>query len=197
MSLLFESIACKNYVLENLRFHEERMNRSRKKLFGVTSPLSLGDISIPDFVDKELWKCRVSFAENIEQVAFQKYVPTNPSIFRIVDAEIEYQHKFEDRNDLDTLFSNRGEADDIIIIVNDRITDSSIANLIFYDGTNWLTPIRPLLPGTMRAQLIDSGLIIEKDVRKSDLVNFERFMAINALNPFDPNRSLPISHIVH
>ena len=197
MSPLFESIACTNRVLDNIQFHEERMNRSRAELFGLNEPISLDRIEIPEFVNSGLWKCRVSYSREIEAVEFNKYSSANPQTFKLIDASIAYPHKFENRGELNTLFSQRQDADEIIIVVDNLITDSSIANLVFYDGKQWFTPAEPLLPGTMRANLLASGVVKEAKISKDDLSRFELFMPINALTPFDANRALPIGNIVY
>ena len=75
------------------------------------------------------------------------------------------------------------------------ITDSSIGNLIFYDGKKWLTPSSPLLKGTMRTKLLEGGKIQSRSIQIEDLSGFESLMMINALNPFDQSRALPIENI--
>ena len=196
MSLLFESIACRDGQLQNLFYHQKRMNKSRKVLHGYDNLLALDGLSVPDGASKGLWKCRVSYNMNIENVEFSPYTPANPKSFKLVRADITYQHKFEDRFELNELFDQRGDADDIIIVRNNQLTDTSFGNIILKAGCKWLTPTNPLLKGTMRGFLLNQGRIIEEDIAANDLNSFESFMMINALNPLEESRSLPIGNII-
>lgn len=54
-------------------------------------------------------------------------------------------------------------------------------NIALYDGSSWFTPRTPLLKGTMRAYLLDKGLIEEADIRPSDLPSFRKVSLINAI----------------
>ena len=65
------------------------------------------------------------------------------------------------------------------------ITDTSIANIAFYDGEKWLTPKRPLLKGTTRARYLKSGLVIEKDIFVDDIKLFTKVALMNAMIDFD------------
>ena len=195
MSLLFESIACIDGKLQNLAYHEERMSMSRSDVLGLSNEIFLDTIDVPKESMKGLWKCRVSYRETIEEIEFRKYKSAEPRYFRLINSEISYAYKFEDRSELDALFKKRGSSDDIIIVVDGFITDTSYGNLLFKDGNKWITPEQPLLQGTMRASLLDSGRISPEKITVSDLMDFSAFMLINALNPFDENRALPIERI--
>jgi 4-amino-4-deoxychorismate lyase len=195
MSPLFESIACLDGQLQNLSFHQTRMNRSRAMVLKHSESINL-NLEIPQEAKEGLWKCRVAYGNKIDKVDFSKYIPAHAKTFKLVKAEIAYPHKFEDRQALNALFELRGIADDIIIVVDDLVTDTSYGNLIFSDGQNWVTPRQPLLEGTMRASLLATGQISVREVTVNDLEQFSRFMMINALNPFDEQRALSIENII-
>lgn len=172
MSLLFESIRCHEGNFINLDYHEKRLNRSRQEVLKFYSSITLKTIIVPEEAKKGLWKCRVSYAAKVDKIEFSKYSPANPRAFKLVTADIQYDYKFEDRAAIDTLFARRGTADDIVIVVDGQITDSSYGNLIFKRGEQWLTPIKPLLPGTMRAALLDNGKITPEKITPNDLSLF-------------------------
>jgi len=65
------------------------------------------------------------------------------------------------------------------------VTDTSIANIAFYDNGMWKTPKNPLLKGTTRARLIDEGKLIEADIRVNELRNFSKVALLNAMIDFD------------
>ena len=71
--------------------------------------------------------------------------------------------------------------DEVIIVKDGYITDTSYTNLCFFDGTTWFTPDTPLLPGTMRQRLLDQGIIKEKSIPLSDLNKYQSISLINAM----------------
>jgi 4-amino-4-deoxychorismate lyase len=109
---------------------------------------------------------------------------------------IDYSFKFADRRKLDMLFEKRGNCDDIIIVKNGNITDSYVANLIFFDGQTWRTPDTPLLPGTQRAKLLYEGKISECKITPDDLTKYKKVGLINALNNFDEMQCVDIANIL-
>ena len=99
----------------------------------------------------------------INQLPFSIQLPEISS-FKIIHADIEYPLKYEDRHEINHLFGQKGDADEIIIIKNGLVTDTSIANLAFFDKGQWITPAQPLLNGTTRQRLLDENKIICADI---------------------------------
>jgi len=77
--------------------------------------------------------------------------------------------------------SCRGERDDILIVRRGLLTDTSIANIALFDGKDWFTPKLPLLRGTCRTALIDSGIIKEKNIRPEELSSYSFVRLFNAM----------------
>ncbi|WP_309546477.1 aminotransferase class IV [Hoylesella marshii] len=75
----------------------------------------------------------------------------------------------------------KGVCDDVLIVRNGLLTDTSYTNIALYDGYQWFTPATPLLEGTMRASLLDSGMLIEKDILLSDLPHYQYIALFNAM----------------
>ena len=73
---------------------------------------------------------------------------------------------------------------------NGLITDTSYANIVFWDGQNWLTPSTPLLAGTKRARLLHESKIKEAEIRVDDLIKYEKARIINALNDLDDSQDI-------
>ena len=68
MCLLLETIKVKNKQVQSLDFHNERLNRTRKELFGASKPLLLEEIiQIPDNLGDGVFKCRVLYRKEIEK----------------------------------------------------------------------------------------------------------------------------------
>lgn len=195
MSLLFESIACEGGRLKNLDYHQDRVSKSIRALRLQVKSLDLSKINIPEYTSSGLWKCRVSYDDQFQDIKFSKYIPKPIKTFKLVEADIEYPYKYEDRSSINALFLKKSGFDDIIIARRSHITDSSYGNIIFYDGSHWFTPTTPLLPGIMRAYLLSKGMIGTKEIKVKEIPYFEKFMMINALNPFDEARALPINNI--
>jgi 4-amino-4-deoxychorismate lyase len=81
------------------------------------------------------------------------------------------------------LFTQRQNHDDILIVKNGLITDTSYSNVAFFDGQLWFTPHQPLLPGTARARLLHEGCLQEAKITLTDLHRFEKCSLINAMLP--------------
>ncbi len=196
MSLLFESIACENGKLQNLEWHNARLNNSRRKLFNSKSHIFLEEIYLPKFVDKGFWKCKVLYNNIIKGISFEPYTPRKMSSLTLVESSLNYNYKSQNRDEIDYLFDKKEEADDILIIKDGFVTDTSIANILLYNGHSWITPNTPLLNGTMRAQLIYKGLVKVDTVKKDDLANYQKIMLVNALNSFNESKGVDISKTI-
>ena len=163
MSLLFETIRICNGEPFNLVLHEQRLNLSRRKLFGSTGGISLArHIRIPDDCRSGAYRCRVIYEESIISTEFMPYLPASVRTIKIVTADdIDYSLKYLDRTCLTGLI-DRNAADDVLIVKNGRVTDTSYSIIVFTDGRQWLTPDTPLLRGTMREKLLLEGTIKKK-----------------------------------
>nr|NQU89939.1 aminotransferase class IV [Bacteroidota bacterium] len=194
---MLETIKVENGRLINLPLHQERMNRSRRDLFGFDDEVGLqGNIHIPANVSNGIFKCRVTYREKIEMVGFEPYRIKTIESLKIVHADqIDYSYKYNDRSIFEELMKQKGDADDVLIIKDGKVTDTSFCNIIFWDGTNWITPGRPLLRGTQRENLLRKRLIGEEDIRLIDLSKFQKFILINAMLDFDGSRAVDISGI--
>lgn len=195
---LLESIRYKNNEFYNLGFHQERMNRSRKNLFNCNDEINLVKEldKVPLQLNPELHKCRIIYDTEIRKVELLPYIyPSIKSLKLIICDGIDYGYKFTNRAKINDLFSRKGDADDIIIVKNGLITDSSTANLLFFDGNNWLTPFNPLLCGTQRANLIAKNKIILTNITPTNLVNFKKVRLINAMIRFKDEFDIAIGKI--
>ncbi|MFA5419735.1 MAG: aminotransferase class IV [Bacteroidales bacterium] len=200
MRRFVESIRVENNAFQNLIWHNKRFNETRQKVFGMVpagqdaltgNPVDLNDlITLPDWLDKGVYKCRVVYDREILQIDFIPYVPRVIRTLRLVEApDLDYSLKFEDREALNALFEGRGEADDILVTQHGFITDTSFSNVVFYDGRNWLTPTTFLLNGTRRQAMLAEGIIRETTIQVSDLRKFKEVRLINSMLDFRENDS--------
>lgn len=94
---------------------------------------------------------------------------------------IDYSHKSTDRSELNELYQQRGDAEDILIVKNGLITDTWYANVALLKRGQWYTPASPLLKGTKRAQLIHDGKLVEADITPDKLNDYSQISIINAM----------------
>ncbi|MCX6242310.1 MAG: aminotransferase class IV [Bacteroidetes bacterium] len=215
MCRLFETIRIENGQPQHLRWHEERM---RKSGLGVRDwGLGVGDsglipsnsfslrygtrhwleslLQLPANMKEGIVKCNVVYEKDILEISYLQYLKRPVRSLKLVYADaIDYHLKYADRTALDALFALKGDCDDIIIVKDGLITDSSISNLVFYDGIRWCTPEHPLLEGTCRARLIAGGQIEPVSIRPEDLNKYCGCKLINAMREMGEEEVVNIEH---
>lgn len=198
MSLLFETIRISNGKARHLRWHEGRMNRARQELWNLSNPVILQElIQVPAEFRTGLVRCNVHYGPEIESVTFKIYEKKPICTLRLVKSDvIDYHVKYFDRSLLESLFALRGDCDDIIIIKDGLITDTSMSNLIFFDGKTWVTPVKPLLKGTCRERLIFEGKITEAAIRPEDLYKSKGVKLINAMRDPDEEEMIRMKNVM-
>ena len=198
MCQLVETIKCKNGELLNLRIHQARFNLTRRALFRMKDEISLEKIvKIPENCQTGLFRCRVVYGEKIEKIEFLPHRYRTVKSLKLVRADdLDYRFKFANREKLSALFEQRGNCDDILIVKNGFITDSFMANVVFFDGKKWRTPDTPLLPGTQRARLIYEKKIYVCPVTPADLPKYEKAGLINAMQDLDEMPKIDSSNII-
>jgi 4-amino-4-deoxychorismate lyase len=187
MSPFIETIQLRDGQLKNLTFHQARFDRTRTEVMGLKShPPLHREIIIPGGLERGLFKCRVLYRKEIECIEYEPYLKREVNSLKMVRSDsISYNYKSTDRSALKALYGQRGSCDDILIIRKGFVTDSYYANVAIRDGDSWITPDTPLLPGTMRASLLEKGILREARITAADLASFEKLRLINALNPIE------------
>jgi 4-amino-4-deoxychorismate lyase len=181
-SLLLETIKIEEGEIHNLPYHQERCEQSRQTLFQSTDTLNLSSLIQPPKTG--LYRCRILYAEALHSIEYIPYVPKEIHSMKIVPSEIDYAFKYADRAALNALLDAHQEVDEVIIEKEGYLSDTTIANIAFYDGKRWFTPEIPLLEGTMRAKLIDEGFLQTKKIKKSDLSHYTQVALMNAMIGF-------------
>ena len=182
MYRLIETLKSIDGIIQNFAYHQARANSSSAKLNHINFKLNLIDIILPDEYKSGIVKIRVTYSDFIESIQFEHYKLRQINSFRFVyDDEIDYSHKYSDRNKLDFLYSQRLECDDIIIVKNGKLTDSYYANLVFLKDNKYFTPDRPLLNGTKRQKLIEMGIIHPVNINISNYQDFDSVTIINSV----------------
>ncbi|WP_439556383.1 hypothetical protein [Dyadobacter sp.] len=181
--LCIETIRVENRQLKNLGYHEARLNKTRQELWGYTDQWNLAELlEIPGFVSDEKHKCRLAYSKEIDNIKWELHtLRTVKSIRRVYRDTVDYSYKYDKREELNTLFEQREESDEILIIKNGWVTDAYYYNVAFGDGKDWFTPTTYLLPGTQRAFLLDQGIIQEREISETDIFSYNTVKLFNAL----------------
>jgi 4-amino-4-deoxychorismate lyase len=195
MCRFIETIQVNNKKLQRLAFHNFRFNETRKHFFNLPE-INLADIiQIPDSVDNSIHRCRIVYSREIVNISFSPYTSKTINTLKIVEHNtIDYTYKYADRTIIDQLVAQRGDCDEILIVKNGLITDTSIANVVFTDGKIWDTPLSPLLNGTHRRRLLDEKRIEEKEIRIADINRYTHIRTINAM--LDESLLIPVKNII-
>jgi len=180
--LLLETIKIEDGEVHNLSYHQDRCTKSRQKLFQSKDVLDLSSIIVAP--KDGLYRCRILYAENVHSIEYIPYTPKEIQTLKIVSSDIEYNLKYANRDALNTLLESNKDVDEVIIEKDGYLTDTTIANIAFFDGKQWLTPEKPLLQGTMRAKLIDEGFLQPKEIKQADLQNYSQVALMNAMIGF-------------
>lgn len=198
MSRLLETLKLSEGKLYNLPYHQKRFNKARKALFPDEPELRLQtEIIIPESCKSGMYRCRVTYKKRIEKIEFFPHTyKTITSLQTIVCDEIDYTFKYEDRRMINSLVSKKKTSDDILIIKDSWVTDVSIGNIAFFDGSDWYTPAHSLLEGTKRQYLLESGVIKEKEINYTDIWSFEKARILNCFYDLETGADILVKDIL-
>jgi 4-amino-4-deoxychorismate lyase len=197
MCLLFETLRIDHGRVMHAEWHETRMKDSIHEIWKIETTICLNEIiKIPEKWQTGIVHCNVSYGPHLESVTFKFYTKRPVSSLKLIECnDIDYHLKKSDRSLLDDLYSKRDNCDEIIIVKDGFITDTSISNLIFFDGKNWFTPETPLLKGTCRQRLLNEGKVSEVKIRVETFEQYVGLKLINAMRQPDEEEMIPISAI--
>ena len=189
-----ETIKLENGKIHNLSYHNDRMNETRRHFFGDVSELDLKDCINPESFQSR-HRCRVEYAGNILKVEyFPYYIRPVTTLKLIVADDINYSYKSSDRTSINSLFALRGTQDDVLIVREGMLTDTSIANIALHKDGCWFTPVHPLLKGTKRKELLERGIIKEANIQADEIDDYTDIRLFNAMIGFG-EISLPVGNV--
>lgn len=144
-----------------------------------------------------LHKVRVLYGEAFEKIEILPYEIKPITTLRLVNAEhIRYSKKYANRSSINALVDLKQGCDDVLMMQHGFVTDTSYANVAFYNGVDWYTPSTPMLRGTMRAYLLAHGTIKSSVIRVKDLDAFTEIRLFNSMMTWEEAPCLPISQVV-
>ncbi|WP_323668854.1 aminotransferase class IV family protein [Aliarcobacter butzleri] len=182
----FETIKCEDFEVFNLDYHQKR----------VANTIGL-NINLQEYINpisEELLRCKLIYDENgVVDVLYFPYKKREIKSFKIIfDNEIEYSKKYLNRAKLDELYEKKDDCDEVIIIKNEIVTDTTIANIAIFYENSWITSKNCLLGGTTRARLLEEKKLLEKDITLDMLKNASKVALMNAMIGFDEIKSFKI-----
>lgn len=184
MCRFIESIRIENGIARALSLHTERMNRTRAFFWPSCKQEDIRDY-LTDLPEKGLYKCRIVYDSEIRTVEYIPYSIRPVSTLRLVCSDtIDYRFKSTDRSAFQLLGEQKNGADDILIVKNGRLTDTSIGNIALFDGKEWVTPDTPLLKGICRQGLLHNDIIRTANLQAKDIWNFTVLRIFNAMIDF-------------
>jgi len=195
--LLIETVSIENKQIRNAELHNARIKKTLTDLFNQSNSFMVENvIELKNVAEMYQYKCRIIYSDTIQYIDYQTYHPRTIRNLKIVHSNtINYSYKFADRSELVKLCQLNADFDDILIVKNGFVCDTSFANILFFDGKDWFTPSTFLLNGTMRQCLLRQGQIAERQIGVEDLKLYSKAMIINAMLPFDTNRCFEVAHI--
>lgn len=177
-----ETVRAENGGFACLQWHQRRLDRTLA-VHGIAAGYDLK--TLLHAPEAGVWRCRVLYDADRFEVEYFPYHPRRVDrLMPVVHDAIDYRYKHADRSLLAALFDRRGAADDVLIVKGGLVTDTSVANTAFFDGTRWLTPERPLLEGTCRARLIAEGFLHPARITLQAALAAEKVAVMNALSGF-------------
>ena len=190
-----ETICVDGGEVQHLAYHQKRYERT---LEDEESPqiFTLRELIEPPKEGR--YRCRLLYgADGVCSVSYHPYKKRVTEKLKLIEADsLEYAKKYANREALDALFLQKGACDDVLIVKNGYITDTTIANVAFFDGVRWFTPREPLLHGTTRARLVEKGFLEQKDILVEDIFEYSQMALMNAMIDFDIIQNKKIEEIV-
>tara|TARA_Y100001972_G_scaffold128940_1_gene192862 strand:+ start:2939 stop:3529 length:591 start_codon:yes stop_codon:yes gene_type:complete len=195
MFRFLESICFRSDVYQLLDYHQVRVDQTFRRFYPDKTPLKLNEI-MPELSGNEKVKVRLIYNELDHEISVSKYLPKTISKLRLAYSDtLDYSFKYLDRSMLNQLLNPEQENEEIIIVKDGLVTDSSYSNLVFRQGNVWYTPSTYLLNGVKRQRLLQQEVIFEREIRPEDLDKYSEVSLINAM--LDPGDiSLPVDNII-
>jgi len=197
MCLFIETICYDQGQYHQIDLHNERCNRTRNHFFGTVSNLQLElFLAVPSWLKDETVKCKVTYGTEITGIEYGLYkVRPVESLQLVIDDEIDYAYKYADRTKLSQLYQLRDQADDILIVKNGYLTDTSYANIILKKDEMWYSPQYPLLHGTRIESYFRKGVVTPALLRPEDLPLFSEARIVNSMISIENSPVIPLRNI--
>ncbi|MDR3060414.1 MAG: aminotransferase class IV [Dysgonomonas sp.] len=192
-----EAIKVYDGVFVNPSPHIDRMNHTMQTFFDVTYPISLQNEDIPIEYRTGLVKCRIIYSSEYIKFEYQKYTFRQINNLKLVYNDmLDYSFKYADRTEWNALLEQKAGCDDILIVKNGYITDTSFSNVVFENETGLFTPSTYLLAGTKRQSLLQKGIIKEAEISIENIGLYSKLYLINTMIDIEDNLCIDTSSLI-
>ena len=198
MSQFIESIKVEDQKAFLMEFHQKRVNDTFAH-FGAQGSIDLEKIFKSLEHDEDgLYKLRIVYDlnRNFKHQMIPYAIPEIENFQLVENNSFDYSFKFEERKEFEKM-KTKAKTEEIIIVKNNHITDTSYTNILFLKGETWYTPTTYLLNGVMRQHLLKEKKIKEAEITIQNIREFSHFQLINSMNDFDDMFIYPIERIVN
>jgi len=186
MCRFIESIKLQDGAFYRMEYHQNRVRLTFEKFFPDSEIIDLSKAFKPlEIPQKGVFKCRVLYSSEIQLIEFVPYTRRDIKMLKLVETDIDsLPYKIEDRSLYNAAFAKRELCDDVLMVKNGLLADTSYCNIALFNGSEWFTPRVPLLYGTNRAQLLSETVLIEKDMKVDEIYNYQQIALFNAMIEF-------------
>ena len=186
MCRFVESIKLKDGVFYRLKLHQERVNKAFAAFYPEEEPINIVEnLYQTTLPQRGIYKLRLVYDVDVLSIECTPYVRREIRLLKLVETDMpSCAYKLEERSGFNAAFAQRGDCDDVLLVKNGLLTDTSYCNIALFDGEQWFTPRIPLLFGVNRADLLAEGKLIEKDIRADELNEYQKITLFNAMIEF-------------
>ena len=196
MSAFIETIQVIDGEFCNFSFHVARMKETSVVFLRREIVFIPDELIVPEDLREGVVKCRIIYDYVIREVEFIPYhIRKIASLKLVEDNEIVYPFKSTDRDALKRLSDRRGDRDEVLIVKQGQITDTSFSNVVFRACDGLYTPSAFLLNGTRRQRLLREGIVREREIRVADLTRYQGVFLINAMIDLSDQVYVPVERI--
>lgn len=199
MKQFIETIAVADGKPKHLGWHQRRVDSTMQHFYpGHKHSWDLEKcIDVPENFQTGLTRCRILYDAHHFSIHYFPFSPRYIASLRLVPLpkDFDYRYKYADRSMLEKLYDMRDDADDVLLINENWITDSSVANIALKKNGTWYTPSNPLLAGTTWKRLVSEGILRPRPINLKELQTFEAFKVFNALHDFETEMESPVGNI--
>lgn len=186
MFRFIETIRIENGIVMNAEYHNARIARTYDDFFSGRKAFEISDLKCEIRPVAQKQRLRIVYSQDGYECVLDEYKARKIETAAAVECPgAVYSYKFENRMMFESL-QVRG-FDEVIVIRDGMVTDSSFSNLLFYDSGRWYTPDTFLLNGTMRQKLLAEKKITESRIGVRDIRHYEKISFVNAM--LDPGES--------
>lgn len=193
--MFLETICILNGEVQNIEAHKKRMHETAAYFRFIAPKLPEFETLLTDGLREAKVKCRVCYHNDIISIEFERYFARSIKSLKLINMFPDYSFKFSNRKAMNDLLKYRNGCDEILMVRDGLITDTSYSNVVFRKDNKFFTPNFPLLNGTKRQKLLENKVIKEAEISVDTIKQYERVWLINALLDIEDDISLPIEQI--